>query len=91
MFNWRVLNAGSLRLDGGGMFGVVPKTLWSKLVTPDDANRILLHTNCLLLEQGDLIVLVETGFGGKWSDTVISDCPSDPSLTERVVVDYDEI
>lgn len=49
-WSWRLLRAGSFRLDGGGMFGVVPKVLWSKMVDPDERNRIPLQTNCLLLE-----------------------------------------
>ncbi|MCA9297206.1 MAG: MBL fold metallo-hydrolase [Phycisphaerales bacterium] len=67
-WNWTVLRAGSLRLDGGSMFGVVPKALWSKLVEPDDANRIPLQTNCIYLTNGTNRVLIEAGFGGKWSD-----------------------
>ena len=66
-WKWTLLRAGGMRLDGGGMFGVVPKTIWSKLSPPDDANRIALETNCLLLEDGAKRVLIETGFGGKWS------------------------
>lgn len=50
------------------MFGVVPKVLWSKLVQPDELNRIPLQTNCLLLSNEKTKVLIETGFGGKWSD-----------------------
>jgi hypothetical protein len=50
------------------MFGVVPRVLWSKLVTPDDNNRIPLQTNCLLLERNITRVLIETGFGDKWTD-----------------------
>jgi glyoxylase-like metal-dependent hydrolase (beta-lactamase superfamily II) len=55
------------------MFGVVPKPLWSKMVEPDELNRIPLQTNCLLLERsaadgGTTRVLIETGFGDKWSD-----------------------
>ena len=56
-----------MRLDGGGMFGVVPKAIWKRLIPPDDANRIELQTNCLLLQQGDQRVLVETGCGDKWT------------------------
>ena len=63
-----VLQAGKLKLDGGSMFGVVPRPLWSKMTTPDDRNRIELQTNCLLLESEDRRVLVETGCGDKWSD-----------------------
>lgn len=50
------------------MFGVVPKALWSKLVEPDGLNRIPLQTNCLLLRGGGRTVLVETGYGDKWTD-----------------------
>lgn len=64
----RVLRAGSFRLDGGGMFGIIPKALWSRWVEPDAANRIGLQTNCMLLHDGSRNVLVETGCGDKWSD-----------------------
>ena len=50
------------------MFGIVPRTLWSKLIEPDARNRIRLQTNCLLLDDGHRKVLVETGFGDKWTD-----------------------
>ncbi len=68
MWTWKLLRAGALRLDGGGMFGVIPKTIWSRLVTADDNNRIALQTNCLLLQDGSHTVLVETGCGDKWTD-----------------------
>jgi len=64
----KILRAGTMRLDGGGMFGVVPKTMWERLSPPDDQNRILLQTNCLLLEQSGTKVLVEAGCGDKWSE-----------------------
>jgi len=67
-WNWQLLKAGAFRLDGGSMFGVVPKSIWSKLVEPDDHNRIPLQTNCLLLDNGSQKVIIETGFGDKWSD-----------------------
>lgn len=67
MYDWTVLNAGRFRLDGGSMFGVVPKALWARMVEPDDANRIPLQTNCVLLDDGSTRVLIETGYGGKWS------------------------
>lgn len=50
------------------MFGVVPKALWSKLVEPDEQNRIPLQTNCLLLDRNGRRVLVETGCGDKWTE-----------------------
>lgn len=67
-WSWQLLRAGSFRLDGGGMFGVVPKSIWSKLVEPDAHNRIPLQTNCLLLDDGEEKILIEAGFGDKWSD-----------------------
>ena len=82
-WQWQLLRAGTLRLDGGGMFGVVPKTIWSKVAPPDDLNRILLQTNCLLLEREGVRVLIETGFGEKWSDKDRSIY----ALEKRTVVD----
>lgn len=67
-WTWTVLRAGGFRLDGGGMFGLIPRTIWSKLSPPDELNRIRLQTNCLLLEGHGKRVLVETGYGDKWSD-----------------------
>lgn len=67
-WSWQLLRAGSFRLDGGSMFGVVPKPIWSALAEPDMSNRIALQTNCLLLDDGSQKVLIETGFGEKWSD-----------------------
>jgi len=71
-WSWQLLRAGSFRLDGGGMFGVVPKVLWARMVAPDDLNRIPLQTNCLLLRSRESgrprTVLIEAGFGDKWSD-----------------------
>jgi glyoxylase-like metal-dependent hydrolase (beta-lactamase superfamily II) len=55
------------RLDGGAMFGVVPRTLWSRLSPPDEHNRVRLTANCLFVEAGRERVLVETGLGDKWS------------------------
>jgi glyoxylase-like metal-dependent hydrolase (beta-lactamase superfamily II) len=55
------------RLDGGAMFGVVPRNLWSRSFPPDDQNRILLNMNCLFIDTGSDRVLIETGIGEKWS------------------------
>lgn len=61
-----MLNGGDFRLDGGAMHGVVPKTIWSRLVSCDDRNRCTYTTNCLLVEIGGQRVLVETGNGDKF-------------------------
>lgn len=56
------------RLDGGAMFGVVPRNLWSRVCPPDDQNRIRMNMNCLFIEAGKERVLIETGIGDKWSE-----------------------
>ena len=62
-WSWQLLRAGAFRLDGGSMFGIIPKAIWSKWTEPDEKNRIPLQTNCLLLNDGSQKVLVETGCG----------------------------
>jgi glyoxylase-like metal-dependent hydrolase (beta-lactamase superfamily II) len=59
------ISGGPFRLDGGAMFGVVPRPLWSRLIAPDDQNRIPLATNCVLIEAGTKKILIETGCGSK--------------------------
>src|SRR5437763_11721942 len=56
------------RLDGGAMFGVVPRALWSKVCPPDEQNRIRMNMNCLFIETGKERILIETGIGDKWSE-----------------------
>lgn len=56
------------RLDGGAMFGVVPRNLWSKFCPPDDQNRIRMNMNCLFIEAGNERILIDTGIGEKWSE-----------------------
>jgi len=81
--DWHIQSVvtGSIRLDGGAMFGVVPKTLWSKTQDVDDQNRILLATRTLLAvdRARGRIVLVDTGSGSKW----------DAKQATRYCVDYD--
>jgi len=60
------IHGGIFYLDAGSMFGIVPKTLWEKKVTPDQRNRMPLAANALLVRAGKKIVLVETGNGIKW-------------------------
>ena len=64
----RFLATGAFRLDGGGMFGLIPKTMWSKWTEADADNRIALATRSLLVETRDGLVLVEAGCGDKWSE-----------------------
>ena len=74
-----MLNGGNFRLDGGAMHGVVPKTLWSKLVSCDASNRCEYTTRCLLIEVGDRRILVETGNGDKFP----------PKLKDIYGIDHD--
>jgi glyoxylase-like metal-dependent hydrolase (beta-lactamase superfamily II) len=62
----RVLVDGYVRLDGGAMFGVVPKPLWEKRIPADERNRIRIAMNCLLIRTAGKWLLVETGAGDKW-------------------------
>src|SRR3979409_958145 len=55
-------------MDGGSVFGVVPKVMWEKLKTPDARNRILMATNCLLVRTPDANILIEAGIAPKLSE-----------------------
>ena len=59
------LEGGRQRLDGGAMFGVVPRTLWKTRIEPDDRNRIPLAMRCVLVEHPDGLVLIDTALGNK--------------------------
>jgi len=64
---WQVhaIQAGGQKLDGGAMFGVVPKPLWERRIAPDERNRIQLGMRCLLVEHESGLVLIDTGAGNK--------------------------
>jgi glyoxylase-like metal-dependent hydrolase (beta-lactamase superfamily II) len=74
------------RLDGGAMFGVVPRVLWEKSCPPDERNRILLQANCLLLETPSQRILLETGMGDKWTprQTEMYGLSRERSLSESI-------
>ena len=65
------LEGGLQHLDGGAMFGIVPKALWSRRAPPDDKNRIPLALRCLLIEHDDGLVLIDTGIGNKENEKFI--------------------
>ena len=58
-----ILSDGTYKLDGGAMFGVVPKTLWEKRIKADERNLLTMGLNSLLIRNGKQTVLVETGIG----------------------------
>ena len=66
-YNIHIVNSGYFYLDGGAMFGIIPKPLWEKTNPADEANRIKLATRNLLLVSDDKKILIDTGMGNKWS------------------------
>lgn len=67
-FDISIFNFGNFRLDGGAMFGSVPKNLWSKKIPADEENCIALATNSLIIRDGSRVFLVDAGMGDKWND-----------------------
>ncbi|GCC53096.1 MBL fold metallo-hydrolase [Chryseotalea sanaruensis] len=60
-----VINTGFFKLDGGAMFGVVPKSIWQKSNTPDENNMCTWAMRCLLVEDGNRLILIDNGIGDK--------------------------
>ena len=93
-YSWQLLRAGPLKLDGGSMFGVVPRVVWTRTVTPDDKNRIELTHNCLLLtsESPDprlgrpRRILIEAGTGDKLDEKMTKVFGLDPSRAAHHLV-----
>ena len=67
-FDVRIFSDGIFRLDGGAMFGIVPKVLWEKRKPADERNRVAMDMNCLLVRDADHVVLIETGAGPKLTE-----------------------
>lgn len=62
------IEAGNFKLDGGAMFGVVPKTIWNRTNPADENNLIDIAARCMLIEDGNQLTLIDTGMGNKQSD-----------------------
>jgi glyoxylase-like metal-dependent hydrolase (beta-lactamase superfamily II) len=62
------LSDGTFKLDGGAMFGIVPKPLWTREREADERNRMLLSCNCPLIRTGKHVILIDCGIGRKWND-----------------------
>ena len=67
-----LLETGTFGLDGGAMFGIIPKPLWQRTNPADEKNRITLGARCLLLESDTKNILVETGMGDAWDEKFMS-------------------
>jgi glyoxylase-like metal-dependent hydrolase (beta-lactamase superfamily II) len=81
-----IVSGGRFRLDGGAMFGVVPKVLWERKFPADALNRVRLAANCLLVRGPGFAALVETGIGDKWDARAreIYAIEDGPTLTEEL-------
>lgn len=66
------IDTGHFKLDGGAMFGVVPKTLWQKLIPADENNLCSWTMRCLLVDTGSQVILVDTGLGNKQDEKFFS-------------------
>ena len=66
------IETGNFKLDGGAMFGVVPKTIWNKTNPADENNLIDLAARCLLIEEGNRLILIDNGLGNKQSEKFFS-------------------
>lgn len=94
-YQWQLLRAGRFLLDGGGMFGVIPKVVWSRVAESDDRNRIELWHNCLLLESTEpdpalgrpRRVLIEAGTGDKLDEKMAKIFGLDGRTVEAAVVE----
>lgn len=82
----QVISGGAFKLDGGAMFGIIPRPLWSRLYAPDEKGRIQLDANCLLVRTADEVVLVDTGNGPKMGekDRAIFDLAPGEALLENL-------
>src|SRR5262249_11317922 len=65
--NWQLdtVDGGLLSLDGGVLFGIVPKMVWQNVVAADSSNRVKVRNSCVLARDGHNTVLIDTGYGGK--------------------------
>ena len=70
--NLYTINTGNFKLDGGAMFGIVPKSIWQKLNPPDNNNMCTWAMRCLLIEDGNRLILVDNGIGDKQDEKFFS-------------------
>jgi glyoxylase-like metal-dependent hydrolase (beta-lactamase superfamily II) len=68
----QVIDTGNFKLDGGAMFGVVPKSIWQKTNPPDANNLCSWAMRCLLIEDGDRLILIDNGIGNKQDEKFLS-------------------
>ena len=79
-YKLKIIHSGFFGLDGGAMFGIIPKPLWEKTNPPDEVNRVTLSTRNLLLISDDKKILIDTGMGNKWDEKSKNIYSIDPKL-----------
>ncbi|RCH55090.1 MBL fold metallo-hydrolase [Mucilaginibacter hurinus] len=85
--NLHTINTGFFKLDGGAMFGVVPKSIWQKTNPADDKNLCTWALRCLLIEDGNRLILIDTGTGNKQDEKFFSHYHlHGPSMDESLLV-----
>jgi len=82
------IETGNFKLDGGAMFGVVPKPLWQRTNPADEKNMIPMSVRCMLIEDGDRLTLIDTGLGNKQSDKFFGyfDLYGDANLDDSLAI-----
>jgi len=85
-FELHFLHDGEFWLDGGGYFGVIPKVLWSRMVTPDEKNRVVLKSNPLLVKTDNNNILIDPGLGNKYNEkqAKIWNIKNEPSVVDSL-------
>ncbi len=83
-YDWTLLRAGRFLLDGGGMFGIIPRTVWSRSVETDERNRVTLSHNALLLRGGGRTILIEAGT----IEHAVQDAGVDPADVNMAAVSH---
>lgn len=77
-FELHTISGGTYRIDGGSMFGVVPRTVWTRYISVDDKDRIHQRTSCVLVRTGQKNVLIDTGYGSKMTEKEQKNFSSEP-------------
>lgn len=96
-YRFEVVPDTEFRLDGGAMFGVVPRVVWERVCPPDELNRIRMNMNCAFIDTGKEKILIETGIGEKWNEKqtrmygILREKPFAETLLEKTGCTVDDI
>ena len=90
-YTLKTILSGFIGLDGGAMFGIIPKPLWEKTNPADELNRVTLSTRSLLLASEDKKILIDTGMGSKWDEKSKKIYRIDPKLDIELALLQNEI